>query len=270
MQLPRTVARWRRRPIASSHSWTRRPAAGDTAQFLNSARSALQRMLAARWHMAAGQITTAEVAARIGGESDGEDIRQLFALADEARYSGHEPRTIDFAHWIQVVRRGCGWSSVTTGRTPLTALLLGLILLGCQAQAASAGTGSQAYSAAALYNAATRTPAQASPAWPFSTMSARACWRPMTPTSRRTFASVREPLRLPSESRSALARAATLADPPRLRGSASSGLLVVGVSLLAGQLFRRHRVNTARRDARRRVDDRIDRCKRRAALAPVA
>lgn len=80
--------------------------AGDAAQFLNSARSALQRMLAARWQMAAGQITTAEVAARLGSESDGEDIRQLFALADEANYSGHEPTTIDFTHWMQVVRRG--------------------------------------------------------------------------------------------------------------------------------------------------------------------
>ncbi len=80
--------------------------AGDTTQFLNSARSALQRILAARWQMAAGQITTAEVAARLGGESDGEDIRQLFALADEAKYSGHEPTTIDFTRWTQVVRRG--------------------------------------------------------------------------------------------------------------------------------------------------------------------
>jgi hypothetical protein len=80
--------------------------AGDSAQFFNSARAALQRTLAARWQMAAGQITTADVAARLGGESDGEDIRQLFALADEAVYSGHVPTTIDFARWTQVVRRG--------------------------------------------------------------------------------------------------------------------------------------------------------------------
>ena len=55
--------------------------------------------------MAAGQITTTDVEARLGSESDGEDIRQLFALADEANYSGHEPTTIDFARWTQVVRR---------------------------------------------------------------------------------------------------------------------------------------------------------------------
>lgn len=79
--------------------------AGDTAQFFKSARSALQWMLAARWQVAAGQITTTDVEARLGGESDGEDIRQLFALADEANYSGHEPATIDFARWTRVVRR---------------------------------------------------------------------------------------------------------------------------------------------------------------------
>jgi len=73
---------------------------GDAPQFFNSARSALQ--MAARWQAAAGRITAAE-AARLGSES--EDIRQLLALADEANYSGHEPTTIDFARWTQVVRR---------------------------------------------------------------------------------------------------------------------------------------------------------------------
>jgi hypothetical protein len=80
--------------------------AGDTARFLNLARSALQRTLAARRQMAAGQISATELAARLGNERDGEDIRQLFALADEANYSGHEPTTIDFIRWTQVVRRG--------------------------------------------------------------------------------------------------------------------------------------------------------------------
>jgi hypothetical protein len=73
---------------------------GDTAQFLTSARSALQ--MAARWQAAAGQLTTAE-AARLGSES--EEIRQLSALADEANYSGQEPTAIDFARWTQVIRR---------------------------------------------------------------------------------------------------------------------------------------------------------------------
>jgi hypothetical protein len=79
--------------------------AGDIAQFFNSACAALQRSLAARWQMAAEQITTTDVAGRLGSESDGEDIRQLLAVANEANYSGHEPTSIDFARWIQVVRR---------------------------------------------------------------------------------------------------------------------------------------------------------------------
>jgi hypothetical protein len=79
--------------------------AGQTRQFFNSARSALQRTLAARWQVAAEQITTADIETRLSGESDGEDIRQLFALADEANYSAHAPASIDFARWIQVVRR---------------------------------------------------------------------------------------------------------------------------------------------------------------------
>jgi hypothetical protein len=73
---------------------------GDTAQFLITARAALQ--MAARWQAAAGKVTTTE-APQLGSES--EDIRQLSALADESHYSGHEPTAIDFARWTQVVRR---------------------------------------------------------------------------------------------------------------------------------------------------------------------
>jgi BatD DUF11 like domain len=73
---------------------------GDTAQFFNSARSALQ--MAARWQAAAARSTMAEPA-RLGSES--EEVRQLLALADESSYSGREPTTIDFARWTQVVRR---------------------------------------------------------------------------------------------------------------------------------------------------------------------
>jgi len=44
-----------------------------------------------------------------GGASDGSDesadIRQIFALADEANYAGHDPTTTDLARWLQIVRR---------------------------------------------------------------------------------------------------------------------------------------------------------------------
>jgi len=78
--------------------------AGDTVRFLNAARSALLRTLAARWRLAPEQITTADLDARLGSDGDREDIRQLLALADEANFSGHEPTTVDFARWIQIVR----------------------------------------------------------------------------------------------------------------------------------------------------------------------
>jgi hypothetical protein len=76
---------------------------GDSAVFFNSARSILQRTLAARWQMAPDEITAAEIATRLGTE--GADIQRLFALADESKYSGNDPKDSDFARWTQVVRR---------------------------------------------------------------------------------------------------------------------------------------------------------------------
>ena len=76
--------------------------AGDAALFFDSARSALQSVLAARWQLAPEEITTAEVEQRIGAEND---IRRLFALADEAKYSGRKINATDFARWLRIVRR---------------------------------------------------------------------------------------------------------------------------------------------------------------------
>jgi hypothetical protein len=75
---------------------------GDPALFFNSARLALQQSLAARWRLAPERVTAAEVQARL---SDDADIRQLFALADESKYSGSDLKSIDFARWIRAVRR---------------------------------------------------------------------------------------------------------------------------------------------------------------------
>lgn len=76
---------------------------GDTALFFNSARSALQRNLAARWHIAPERITGAEIDARLG--ADGEDIRQIFAFADEVNYSGRDLKSADFQRWLRIVRQ---------------------------------------------------------------------------------------------------------------------------------------------------------------------
>lgn len=76
---------------------------GDVPLFFTSARSGLQQKLAARWQVAAAGITTADVEARLG--EDGEDIRQIFALADEANYSGGRMNATDFERWTRIVRQ---------------------------------------------------------------------------------------------------------------------------------------------------------------------
>jgi hypothetical protein len=79
-------------------------AGGDTAVFFSSARSALQLALGARWQMAPELIAIADVDSRLEGDDSG-DVRQIFALADEANYSGAALKAADFDHWTQVVRR---------------------------------------------------------------------------------------------------------------------------------------------------------------------
>lgn len=95
----RIASRAAKRALAQMQGAAR---AGDAALFFESARTALQSELAARWQLAAEEITTAEVEDRVGAESD---IRQLFALADEAKYSGRSLNATDFARWLRIVRR---------------------------------------------------------------------------------------------------------------------------------------------------------------------
>jgi hypothetical protein len=76
---------------------------GDSPAFLDTARALLLQDLAQRWQMPQQQITTEELAARLG--SDADEIRRLFALADEAKYSRYEGSTTDFSRWLQIVQR---------------------------------------------------------------------------------------------------------------------------------------------------------------------
>ncbi len=128
---------------------------------------------------------------------------------------------------------------MTTGRKPLTALLIGLILLGCQAPVHSAQAG---YSAAALYNAGNAYARAGKPGMAVLNYERASLLTPNDPDIEANLRRVREPLRLPSEPRSALARVVTLADPATIAWIGVIGLLIVGASLLAGQLSRRHRV----------------------------
>jgi hypothetical protein len=79
--------------------------AGNAAVFFDSARSALQNSLAARWHVDPEQITLADVEARLGGESD---VRRVFVLADETKYSGRHIESGELKRWQQIVLRQLG------------------------------------------------------------------------------------------------------------------------------------------------------------------
>jgi hypothetical protein len=76
--------------------------AGDSSSFFEAARQTLLQTFAARWQMPADQITAAELKARLG--TTGEDLERLFALADEARYSDHQPGGTDFQRWLRLIR----------------------------------------------------------------------------------------------------------------------------------------------------------------------
>lgn len=125
-----------------------------------------------------------------------------------------------------------------TSRTPLTAFIIGLILLGCQARAQSAQPG---YSAASLYNAANAYARAGKPGMAVLNYERASLLTPNDPDIEANLRSVREPLQLPSESRNALARVVTLAGPTMLAWNGVIGLLIAGVSLLAGQIYPRYR-----------------------------
>jgi len=76
--------------------------AGESSSFFEVARHALLQAFAARWRIAPDKITGAELRARLG--SMGEDVERLFALADEAKYSGYEPAAADFQGWMALIR----------------------------------------------------------------------------------------------------------------------------------------------------------------------
>jgi hypothetical protein len=75
---------------------------GDPASFFDMARKLLVQTFAARWQLPADQITGDKLKVRLG--EAGEDVARLFALADEAKYSGYEAGGVDFQRWLVVIR----------------------------------------------------------------------------------------------------------------------------------------------------------------------
>jgi hypothetical protein len=75
----------------------------DAATFFSSARQALQHALASRWKMTPRAITLAEIEKH--STSGNENLRQVFALADELAYSGGAGIDADFSAWKQTVHQ---------------------------------------------------------------------------------------------------------------------------------------------------------------------
>ena len=95
----RSISKAAERTLAQLAAAARR---GDSSSFFDVARNALLQSFAARWQLPPDQVTFAELKSRLG--MPGEDIEQLFALADEAKYSDHEPGTTDFQRWLSLIR----------------------------------------------------------------------------------------------------------------------------------------------------------------------
>jgi len=75
---------------------------GDSELFFRSARTALQRNLAAKWRLPPDRVSLEDVDARLGA---GSVVAKVFKLADEAAYSGLKLTAADFQRWKQLIRR---------------------------------------------------------------------------------------------------------------------------------------------------------------------
>ena len=56
-----------------------------------------------RANRSADDIAPPEIDARLGDAAD--EVRELFALADEANYAGQQPTRTDYERWLLMVRR---------------------------------------------------------------------------------------------------------------------------------------------------------------------
>jgi hypothetical protein len=91
------------REIARTLAQLEATAAATPQLFFATARRALQSSLAARWQLTPEEITAQEIGARLSGA--GQELQELFALADEVHYAGRSLSAADYARWSQVVVR---------------------------------------------------------------------------------------------------------------------------------------------------------------------
>jgi BatD DUF11 like domain len=79
---------------------------GDSSRFYVAARELLLHSFAQAWHVPAEEITASELDAHL--DRDAAQIGRLFALADEAKYSGRATEGSDLSQWLQLVSRHLG------------------------------------------------------------------------------------------------------------------------------------------------------------------
>ena len=72
----------------------------DAPRFFRAARTALQTAWAPEWQLAPEAITTHEVAAHFGEDSD---LVRAFVLADESAYAGSALQSVDLQHWKHLI-----------------------------------------------------------------------------------------------------------------------------------------------------------------------
>jgi len=77
-------------------------AACDARSFFGASRAALRKALAVTWGMNPTDVTTEEVASKLGPDSE---LARVFALAEEAAYSTLKLTSTDFRRWQLVVLR---------------------------------------------------------------------------------------------------------------------------------------------------------------------
>jgi tetratricopeptide (TPR) repeat protein len=123
-------------------------------------------------------------------------------------------------------------------RAQLAALLICLTLCGCQARAESAQTG---YSATALYNLGNSYARAGKPGMAVLNYERASLLAPNDSDIEANLRYIRDELRLPSESRNWFDRAVRVASPAVFSWIGVVGLLIVGLSLLAGRLDPGHR-----------------------------
>jgi hypothetical protein len=125
------------------------------------------------------------------------------------------------------------------GAARLAALIIGSMLVGCQARAEPAQTG---YSAAGLYNLANSYARAGKPGMAVLNYERASLLAPNDPDIEANLRYIRESSRLPLQPRNWFERSVRVASPRVLSWLGLFGLLVAGLSVLAGRLHAPYRL----------------------------